>query len=111
MLVKMLEIRDSLTFMPVMTIKPIADNEGQHYLLRRDGYDASRREQCVILIKSQCRDVSYDPYNWDGERTMQVAHLYICEHWDTLRDGDVVDVQFILGETKTPKISERDEVY
>jgi len=29
---------------------------------------------------------------------------------DELKDGDVVDVSFILGETKEPKVSERVEV-
>ena len=38
---------------------------------------------------------------------MPVAHNYIIEHWHELKDGDVVDVQFILGETKAPKVSER----
>ena len=34
------------------------------------------------------------------------AHHYIQEHFDELHDGDVVDVEFILGETKAPKVSE-----
>ena len=29
------------------------------------------------------------------------------EHWAELADGDVVDVQFILSETSSPKVSER----
>lgn len=35
------------------------------------------------------------------------AHNWIIDHWQELKDGDVVDVQFILGETKEPKVSER----
>jgi len=35
------------------------------------------------------------------------AHKYIKEHWDELRSGSVVDVEFILGESKEPKASER----
>ena len=52
-----------------------------------------------------------DPYEWVargmGERTMPVAHNWIIEHFDALSDGDVADVQFILGETEKPKVSER----
>ena len=45
---------------------------------------------------------------WDcSSRTMQVAHLYIEEHFAKLNSGDVVDVEFIMGLTKQPKISER----
>ncbi len=109
MQVKCLEIRDEGTFMPVIAIKPIAGNENQRYLLRRDGYTADMTERCVILIKPQCRSVSYDPYDWDPKRgrTMRIAHLHVKKYWDALNDGDVVDVQFILGETKQPKMSER----
>ena len=38
---------------------------------------------------------------------MKVAHNYIATHWHDLVDGDVVDVEFILGETAEKKISER----
>ncbi|SRR5260370_1352022 len=109
MQVKCLEVRDEGTFMAVIAIKPIADNEAQRWLLRRDGYNAGETERCVILIKPQCQGVSYDPYEWplSRGRTMQVAHQYIESHWDLLRDGSVVDVQYILKETDKPKVSER----
>ena len=57
----------------------------------------------VMLATEKCR---YDPYNWDNLRTMGNAHHYIAEHWDELHDGDVIDVQFILGETTAKKLSE-----
>ena len=109
--VKCLEIRDSMTFIPVICIRPVAENNMQRYLLRRDGYSALPSEFCVIMIDAQCRGVAYDPYNWTSKgatrRTHHVAHLFIQEHWHELADGDVVDVQFILGETPGPKASER----
>jgi hypothetical protein len=40
---------------------------------------------------------------------MVEAHRYIEENWNALSDGDVIDVEFILGETKEKKISERYE--
>lgn len=108
MQVKVLEVRDIATFIPIVCVKPIPVNEEQKYLLQRDGYVGDASERCVIVIKAQCRGVSYDPYNWPGgSRTMPSAHLYIEQHWDELKDGDVVDVQHILGETPEPKKSER----
>ena len=107
MLVKTLEIRDEATFIPVICIHPVADNEAQHYLLRRDGYGAGPDEPCIIMIDAQCHGVAYDPYSWGGgSRTKKVAHDYIRNNWPTLKDGDVIDVQFILGETEAPKASE-----
>lgn len=103
--VKCLEVRDEGTFMPVICIKPIPENEYQRWLLRRDGYSGNASESCVIVIKPQCNGVSYDSYSW-GDRTMNVAHAYIERNWETLLDGEVIDVQYILGETSTKKISE-----
>jgi hypothetical protein len=107
MKVKCLEIRDSMTFIPVICVHPTPDNEAQRYLLRRDGYSGRRDEQCIIMIDAQCRGVAYDCYDWPGgSRTKKVAHNYIAEHWHELSDGDVIDVEFILGETTEQKISE-----
>ena len=38
---------------------------------------------------------------------MVTAHEHIILNWDQLKDGDVIDVEFILGETKVKKDSER----
>jgi hypothetical protein len=108
---KCLELRDSGTFIPVICIRPVPVNEAQRYLLRRDGYSGTAGEHCVIMIDAQCRGAAYDCYDWPGgSRTKKVAHNYIAEHWHELVDGDVIDVEFILGETLTKKISERYEV-
>src|SRR4029077_3542519 len=108
--VKVLEVRDAGTFCPVICLRPMPTNEGQRYLLRRDGYSGKVDERCVIYIMNQCRGVAYDPYDFPANpRTHRVAHNYITEHWAELHDGDVIDVEFILGETKTKKLSERQE--
>ncbi len=106
MLIKMLEIRDRSTFIPVMCIKPMPDNEAQRYLLRRDGYSCKLDDPIIIMIDAQCRGAAYDPYDW-GDNTKRVAHDHIQKHWDELHDGDVVDVEFILGVSSAPKVSER----
>jgi hypothetical protein len=110
---KMFEVRDEATFIPVVAVlmvpdllmDPPAKCEAQRYLLRRVGYPMDRPQ--VVLFRASGGGHAYsDPYDWPN-RTMQVAHLYILEHFDRLTDGDVVDVQFIIGETKAPKVSER----
>jgi hypothetical protein len=106
--IKCLELRDANTFVPVICIRPVADNDAQRYLLRRDGYRADATERCIIMIDAQCRGCAYDPYHWVGKRTKRTAHAYIEQHWHELADGEVIDVQFILGETLSKKISERE---
>ena len=99
-----LEIRDRMTFIPCLAIKMTPENDAERFLLRKDGYGT---EFPLVLFGRLSGGVfTYEPHEW-GDRTMQTAHQYITEHFDTLKDGDVVDVEFILGETKEPKTSER----
>jgi hypothetical protein len=95
---------------PVICIRPVPVNEAQRYLLRRDGYSGKIDEECIIYINAQCRGVAYDCYDWPANpRTHRVAHDYIARNWHMLKDGDVVDVEFILGETVVIKVSEKFE--
>jgi|ERR1039458_7000887 hypothetical protein len=110
MQVKLLELRDKGTFIPLLCVDMNPDNDDQRYLLRRVGYPCDNRPNVVITsANADGGAASNDPYSWGG-RTFPVAHKYIIEHWVDLRDGDVVDVSFILGETKAPKVSERKTV-
>jgi len=98
---KFIEIRDSATFIPALAIAVTGFDD---YLAGRAGFGP---EPTVILIHLQTMKSACDPYDWGGARTMPNAHAFIQEHWRNLASGDVVDVQYILGETKVPKISER----
>ena len=106
MQVKALEIRDEGTFIPALAVNMNPDGEGQRYLLRRCGYPCDGQANIVLTRLDGNGKATNDPYEWGG-RTWPVAHNYIIEHWKELRDGDVVDVSFILGETEKPKVSER----
>lgn len=102
---KLFELRDRATFVPVLAIKVEARNEAERYLLRRSGYSLDSL-QVILTGLAGGRDMSTcDPYNWDN-RTRQIAHKYIEEHWNELESSDVIDVEYILGETTTPKHSE-----
>jgi hypothetical protein len=107
MIVKAIEIRDRNTFIPAIAISTAPAYEGQRYLLRRAGYSPDGSTVILMSLMDPSR-AAYDPHGWPGrERTFPVAHQWISEHFDDLRDGDVVDVEFILGETREPKASER----
>ena len=122
MIVKAIEIRDRRTFIPAIAIKMVpnmvavdrSEYDAERYLLRRAGYGpALDYPPCVVLCRMEAsgvdRNATYDPYAWgQGTRTYLVAHEYIIEHFDQLESGAVVDVEFILGETKEPKKSERE---
>lgn len=103
---KALEIRDEGTFIPALAVNMTASNEGQRYLLRRCGYALDDQPNILLTRLDGNGTATNDPYAWGG-RTWPNAHNYIIEKWHLLEDGDVIDVSFILGETKAPKVSER----
>lgn len=113
MTTKLFELRDRSTFIPIVCLSTEqSDNDSENYLLRRSGY--AMASPCIILCKLECsgidRNASYDAFAWGiNPRTYNVAHRYIEEHWYDLQTGDVIDVEFILGETQTKKVSEREE--
>jgi hypothetical protein len=101
---KIFEIRDSGTFVPTIAIGiKVTGNDISNYLLGRAGYGKNRR--LVLLHPTTTNKANYDSFAWD-DRTFSTAHEFIESHWDELKTGDVIDVEFILGETTKKKISE-----
>lgn len=109
MQVKVLEIRDSMTYFALLCVNMQPDNDAQQYHMRRVGYPCDNVPNVVVTrLSADNAKATNDYFAW-SDRTMAHAHKHITEKWDTLRDGDVVDVEFILGETIQSKESERFE--
>jgi hypothetical protein len=126
---KLLEIRDEGTFIPMLCVdinpgdpyprqgsfteeeieKYLIQYNARLYLLLRCGYPCDERPNIAMTHLSASGDRFSNDHHFWGGRTRPVAHKYIIENWESLNDGDVVDVQFILGETKEPKVSEQTE--
>jgi len=127
MRVKLFEVRDRATFIAVLAVKLTADvqlttddlelvgderigsRNPEHFLLRRAGYASAAiapswtGEPYVLVAKLE--RAHYDPFSWDS-MTMVGAHRHIRDNWDKLSSGDVIDVEFLRGETDQPKASE-----
>ena len=102
--VKLFEVRDRGTLIPVMAIRP--DTSGQEEaILRRGGF--SSPDRYIFLVKLLDRiEIQHDPWAWTYARTMHVAHLHIEHNFDRLESGQVIDIEFILGESAKAKESE-----
>lgn len=112
MQIKILEIRDRFTFIPAMAIKiePRKYNQDYfdidiYYLRGRCGYQFSDYD-IILMNLNDPQKCCYNPHDWKY-RTHKTAHRWIITNWKTIKDGDVIDVEFILGETPDKKISER----
>lgn len=105
---KFVEIRDDGTCIPAMAIlvgdHHFPEGSPEAWLLGRSGFSG---DDYVILIKLDPVTAQYDPYAWPSHRTMRVAHDWIRKNWRAMQSGQVVDVQFILGERPNPKTSDR----
>lgn len=106
--VKTFEVRDAGTFIPCIAIRLNPATEADRYLIARAGYGKRAEDQGEYVIFGRLQaesEFQYDPFKW-GNRTMQIAHDHTRTLFETLESGAVIDVQFILGETKEPKKSE-----
>ncbi len=104
MITKTFEVRDRATMIPVLATKIEPGCEADRYLLDRCGYCFSKG----VIVTRIYGDPICNVWTWEwNDRTMQTAHLYIYQNFDDLESGSVIDVEFILGETTTPKTSER----
>lgn len=107
---KLFEILDRATFIPMLAIQLSSETEAERFLLSRAGYGKNNEDHKQYILLAQINgdngQITCDPYCW-GTRTFPNAHQYIIENWNTLQSGDVIDVEFILGETEEPKKSER----
>jgi hypothetical protein len=106
MISKVFELRDRMTFIPILVTLLKTHDENARYLLRRSGY--GHDDDFVMVTRLGGGTSHYANYYWN-DRTFQTAHKYIQENWDSLKNGDVIDVEYILGETQTKKISEKIE--
>lgn len=107
---KTIEIRDAATFIPALAVRLDPYNERDRYLLARAGFgtDPKTQGEYIILVYLTNARCEHDPMGWGNlSRTMQIAHRHIIKQFDNLEHGEVVDVQYILGETNKPKVSEQ----
>lgn len=105
------EVRDRMTFMPVMVtvIDPKNKSEREKQLIMRGGFDLS--DDFILVTVLNSGDSSFDPYDWKGSRTMSMAHKYILDNINNIQSGEVIDVEYILKETDTKKEPESDFVH
>lgn len=100
--VKLFEVRDVATSIPMIAVLIAAGNAAEAYLIRRTGYGS---RQVILTRLSGDSMAKYDPHAWSDDRLAK-AHRFILNNWDRLDSGEVIDIEFILGESSTKKVSE-----
>lgn len=107
MITKIFEIRDRGTYIPVLATKLDGENFIEDFHIHGAGIGVNCKCAPIFIAKlSNPTDAHYDPYGWNDPRTMLTAHKHIADNFDNLVNCEVIDVEFILGETTTTKLSE-----
>ena len=102
---KLIEIRDAATAIPAIVVRMDSNHVAERYWLGRQGY-LHVSVPWVLMMPLTYPEFHSDPNTW-ASRTFRIAHEYVQIEWDNIETGDIVDVEFILGKSKEPKISER----
>ena len=111
MITKVFEVRDSMTFIPVIATSTFMPPDEEAYLIGRAGFNLYG-SPFVLVTRLTDQETAASPSAWrSGTRTMPVAHEYIAKHFHELETGAVIDVEYILGERDSPKQSERLEAF
>lgn len=130
MVSKIIEIRDSGTFIPALAVRLGSPNEAERYLLALSGFGRTFEDQIEYIVLCKINggepcECHFDPFAWgQNSRTMFVAHMYLLnrhhelegrddirvvdkhEGFDALPQGALVDVEYILGMRETAKTPE-----
>lgn len=103
--IKTVEIRDRATLIPAFAIKMLPSDEYELFLFKNAGYGYVHH--CVMLVPIEAPWLSArssDEYR-NSARTLPIAHQWIEDHFDEIKNGDVIDVEFILGEKDRPSLN------
>ena len=110
---RLIEIRDEGTCIPAIAIRMVntvhihninAFEACEWLIHTRSGYPENGSG--IVLMRLSDQKATVDPYEWGG-RTMPAAHHYVCEHFDELEDGQVLDVRVVLREAEKAVESDR----
>ena len=108
---KLIEVRDVGTTLSILFIRLSAGSVSESFLLSRVGYGRRPQEYIVAIDLIHPLRIWLNPFETrmatQGARTLYSAHEEMTRNWEKYNSGDVLDVQYVLGETRHPKTSER----
>jgi len=106
--VKFLEVRADGYFLSMLAVGayPTIDklNDREIWILNRAGRSAKHTQ--ILLMDLVSGASSWEPGNWTDRETT-ITHVHLLSNWKSIKSGDVIDIQYILGERKTIRLSEQ----
>jgi hypothetical protein len=99
---KIFELRAEATLKVILAIKLSSINNKEKALLAHSGFGNSNLEVekyflCIAIDAGKDNDAATTDCYEHKYNEMVIAHKFINKHFDDLRTGDVIDVDFISG--------------
>ena len=107
---KFLEVRADGFFLPMLAVGfyPVKNDltSRETWIINRAGRSGKHTQ--VILFNLISGLSSWNPESWT-ERETTIVHVHLLENWLDVKSGDVIDINYLLKERKTVRISEQFE--
>lgn len=99
---KIFEIRDNEKFIPFLVLKLDKITEEEKYLFKKSGYYISKFNE-YLFIRTKENHIATETYlNGINQPLYQIAIEHITQNWETLKDSEVIDINYISGKTNKP---------
>lgn len=104
---KMLAVMDRGTHIPLIAFKVSPNTMKECVMLERHDFGVNPHEHTFFydISSGTC---SHNPYKMEGSYTLTPACKHIRDNWGSINSGDLVDAEYIRGETSEPRIWERE---
>jgi len=109
---KVFDVRDVGTKMTLVAVQLGYNyNEDELHATEHAGYgsDEETQRNYVVFYWPVDKDGSHDTYHWYGRRTEFCAVTFVKAFIEDLRHGEIIDVEWLLGETDYPKVGDRSQ--
>jgi hypothetical protein len=106
---KLFEVRDRNTLLVVVATRLSPDDDRCRWLLSWAGFGKNAEAQRRYILVSSINGGGTHPQSCDpylGDITTRTVHRYLEDHWDDCNSGDLLDAEFLRGETASPKQSD-----
>lgn len=111
---KLFEIRDIATKMTlVATQLGINHNDAELSCAQWAGYGDTEEEQRqhIIFYFPADKEGHSDIYHWYGNRTEFCSVAFVKSFFEDLRHGEVIDIEYLLGETDESKCGDESQLW
>lgn len=107
---KMLAVMDTCTRIPLIAFKVSPNTMKEGIMLERHGFTINPH-QYTFFYDLNSGTCSYDPYKMNDFHTLTPACRHIERNWDSVKSGDLIDVEYMRGDTDAPRIWEGEYVW